>query len=290
MKKQIDHFLLGLLWLLASTLGACFWFDAKFGFNLFSGAHWRYLGHLQASGTAVRPSFYISLIVIVAAMVAGLYLIARPRFRKIKFKPGPAENVEPATKPSATTATTNSASDARPPRLKLPAAGGHGAAPRGTDAPSFAPMAAPAPVFAPENTPDNFADIEQIFKSAGYTVKKPPRIGGMRPALFAVGADETLWMGAVGVAPEMLAAAADKLNTIFTETLEDIRIDIRAFVINPKTGDAANADNIERFDSVDALRDYMDAHRNRELTDSEKGDFDAYSEYVDTVADYFNKS
>lgn len=321
MRKQIDHFLLGLLWLLASTLGASFWFNTKFGFNIFSIPHWQYLGQLQASKASIQPSFYISMVLIVVVMITGLYLIVRPRFRKIYFKsngpavmdskpaptvaaaPAPALQTAPVVEtPSAPVVPTGPAI-ARPPRLNLPTHNGYGAAaqtPAGNypqpnvQTPSFAP--APAPVVAPvaqpqpESLPSNFEDIEQIFKSAGYLIKKAPRIGGIRPALFAIGSDETLWIGGVGMEPSRMANAVDKLDTIFTETLEDIKITINSFIINPKIDNPADMVGIEQFDSVNALRDYMDSHKNRELPPSEAEDFDAYSEYIDTVADYFNKS
>ncbi|MDR0741360.1 MAG: hypothetical protein LBF28_01140 [Rickettsiales bacterium] len=295
MKKQIDRFLLGLLWLLAFALGASFWFNTKFGFNIFTIKHWRYLGQLQASDTAIAPSFYISMIIIVFVMTGGLYLIARPRFRKITLasKTLAADGKQPVghcaaeSEKKAPEAAWAGPAFARPPRLKMPIQNGYVAAHNANNSP--VPAAGPA-ISATAEIPESFAYIGQIFESAGYKVKKPPRIGGFRPALFAIGSDEILWIGAVGTEPSKLSEAADKLGNLFTETLEDIRIDIRAFVINPKPDNAPNSIEIEKFDSVDALRDYMGAHPNRELPEEEKEDFDAYSEYIDTAADYFNKS
>ncbi|MDR0726830.1 MAG: hypothetical protein LBF37_02080 [Rickettsiales bacterium] len=326
MKRQIDHFLLGLLWLLASTLGASFWFNTRFGFNIFSVPHWQYLGQLQASKASIQPTFYISMIIIVVVMVAGLYCIVRPRFRKINFKsntmpaietkpqteietPAPVIQTQPDVAPTPQQTVPSVPAMARPPRLTIPTSAAHGAAPyqeRNNYTSSIAaaqPVAqtpayvtpAPTPLIPvlqpqPENTTNAFDNIEQVFKSAGYSVKKPPCIGGIRPALFAIGSDEALWVGSVGIEPDRMANIVDKLDTIFTETLEDIKITINAFIINPKITNPIEMGNVEKFDSVDALRDYMASHPNRELPKSEAEDFDAYSEYIDTVADYFNKS
>ncbi len=299
MKKQIDHFLLGLLWLLAITLGASFWFNIRFGFNIFYLGHWEYLGQLQAARQTVSVSFYMSIIVVVFVMIFGLYIIVRPRFRKIPvFKPTVQATHTPPAPPVAVIEKTEPVAQAiqavRPPRIVVPS-NGHAVRPAVTTepAPMVAPMSpmrmmepviTPIPTMPPVTTSD-FEDIENIFKSAGYTVKKPPRIGNLRPALFAVGPDENLWIGAVGIEPARLADAVDKLRTIFTDTLEDIQIHIHPFIIAP----TAPGTDMETFDTVANLRDYISTNPARKLSDDDTEDFDAYSEYVDTVADYFNK-
>jgi hypothetical protein len=297
MKKQIDHFLLGSLWLIASVLGASFWFGTNFGFNLFNVQHWHYLGQIQTSGASVQPSFYISMIVAAVVMIAGLYLLIRPRFKRIEFqrgRPAPNHNVAAPTAPLPVVSPVapNTVPLSRPPRLNLAAPNTYAAARTdnsGANAISMAISTAPSAPVAPA-VPQDFSEIKEIFKSAGYTVKDPPRIGGMRPALFAIGADETLWLGAIGINPAKLADAAARMDALFTETLEDIKISINAFVVNPETAENANSLEPKLFDSIDALRDYMNAHKNRELTQAETEDFDAYSEYIDTVSGYFNKS
>ena len=73
MKTRLNNILIGLLWLLIATLGASFWFNTKYGFNVLSAQHWQYLAYMQASNQPVKPSFYISLVVVICVMVAGLY-------------------------------------------------------------------------------------------------------------------------------------------------------------------------------------------------------------------------
>ncbi|MDE6570729.1 MAG: hypothetical protein K2L95_00715 [Alphaproteobacteria bacterium] len=309
MKKQIDYILLGTLWLLAATLGISFWFNTQFGFNIFSGAHWQYLGQLQASDTHVRPMFYISMVLAVIVTIAGLYLLMQPRLRRMRM-PGfirrignrrrNIDNIDDAAQivlpPAQTPAPTPTPIDntPRPPRLNIARVGTPGATQNAPTGAAASAMTTPAPTMgmAPHGpvpqTTINFDDIKQIFESAGYTVKPSPRIAGIRPALFAIGADETLWMGSVGIEPGRLNAAMERLNSVFTDTLEDIVIRINGFVIDAR-GPVPDGANIHVFDSLDAVRTYMDAHRNRTMTDAERDDFGAYSEYIDTVSNYLNK-
>ncbi|MDL2295976.1 hypothetical protein LJC18_04185 [Lachnospiraceae bacterium OttesenSCG-928-E19] len=310
MKTRIDNFLLGLLWLLACTLGASFWFTTRFGFSLFTIQHWQYLGQLQASRTPINAWFYISLVIFAVIMIGGLYLIVRPRFRKIKLAcdlpPPTVEQLKPiekpltAPEPEKTVTTTQTvqepvtkpvSSTARPPRLVLPTITNPVARPA-------TPTAATVPTLAPENLPviapqnnDGFAEIENIFKSAGYVIKKPPRLNGLRPALYAIGSDEVVWIGSVGVEPSRLAKSVEKLREIFVETLEDIEIHINAFVIDPKP-DNAEVDSpisILSFGTVGELATYITTRPNPPLASDDTENFDAYSEYIDTVTGYFNK-
>ena len=61
MKNKLDKFLLALLWTLACSLTACFWFYMRFGFNIFLSAHWQHLARMQANQTNVTPSFWCAL-------------------------------------------------------------------------------------------------------------------------------------------------------------------------------------------------------------------------------------
>jgi hypothetical protein len=291
MKRQIDHFLLGTLWLLVCAMGASFWYNVRFGFDIFSGAHWRYLGVLQAGGNMVAPGFYISMILIAVLAIFGLYMIVRPRFRKIKLGTPPMVAAAPA-KPAANPIPENNAADTstgviiptRPPRLNIPTISNRAnlAAAPTTDAPQ---SVAPAPmVFIDTNIK---TELNSIFESAGFMIKNPPHIGNLRPTLFAIGPDEIVWIGTTGGNAGDLADAIGKLNDIFTETLEDITININAFIISPLS--RVSDGRIKYFDSLDDLRDYINQNRSRDIPADEREDFDAYSEYIDTVTNYFNK-
>lgn len=314
MKNHLDNFLLGLLWLLACTLGVSFWYNTKFGFNIFSIPHWQYLGTLQASGAPINSWFYISMVISVIIMMGGLYIILRPRFRKIKLAKREEVVIEdkiddtPTSMATVSDTTPAPSTLVRPPRLESSkmnnAIGTNYPAPIPATVPQTpvlpvisADMATAPNISVPmitENNaekPGDFADIEKIFTDAGYLVKKPPRIKTLRPALYAIGYNETVWIGAVGIEPARLQNAINALNEIFVETLEDIAINIHGFVISPRPdANGIDTSNILIFNSVDDLSDYMQQHPADPLPDSEKSDFDAYSEYIDTVSDYFNKT
>lgn len=288
--------LLGLLWLLVVTLGACFWFNTMFGFNLFVGAHWQYLAYLQAAQTPVKPSFYISLVFISAIMICGLYVIMRPRFRKIRLpimriaarkKDAPVPDAPPAQPAPTQMVAPNM--PARPPRLNaatlggMPTMAGNSAAQQ----PNAARTATPPAPSGPSDI--EIAQITEIFKSAGYTTKNPPRINGNRMSLLAIGTNETLWLGAHGIATTDMRRAIDKLNDVFSDTLDDIYINVSGFVIGAPDAATAEFDDILMFNDVDGLREYITAHPNAPLPDDDNGNFDAYSEYIDTVINYIGK-
>ena len=224
MRDKLDNFLLAVLWLLASTLGVCFWFNIRFGFNIFSSAHWHHLAYMQASQNPVTPAFYISMVISVIVVIFGLYLLIRPRFRKFKLpvreanKPTQHTQAQPVA-PSPTPAQTpmveptpaprNEPVLARPPRLNI----------------AITPQLhnTPAPQ-QPAQTPSLVSQMREIFETAGYTVKNNPRIGTVNTELFAIGTNETLWIGATGISTTALQNAIDTVNQIFSDTLDDIII------------------------------------------------------------------
>lgn len=311
MKNKIEHILIGLLWLLAVTLGASFWFNMRFGFNLFSASHWGYLSYLQAAQMPVRASFYVSLALTLFIMILGMYVLLHPRFRKIKFprrdisgtatknRPVPATTnvaapvvvtppAEPQSAPAATSAPLASPAPQRPPRLNMPTMTNFAATP--TVPTSGSPL--PGGDFvtsAPANTAQDSPEIREIFTSAGYTIKKNPKIGDLTPNLFAIGTNETLWIGAIGVETSRLRNAMDKLGQIFSDTLDDIYINMNGFIIGAPDAATSEFEDILMFDSVAALRDYMAAHPNPPLPADDEGNFDAYSAYIGTVIDYIGK-
>ena len=328
MREKLDNFLLSFLWIIVATLGACFWFNIRFGFNIFSGSHWRHLAYMQATQTPVHPIFYVSMIVAVVVLLGGLYILVKPRIRKIKFAhkniqhtntppqttpqaaiptptPTPAPNTLPAVTPAVTPAATQvieSAPASAPVIEPIPTPT---PAPQSISTPSPS-MARPARLNIPAspawNLPDankatpattqpqDWPELREIFDSAGYTTKETPRIGNVRIALLAIGADENLWIGAVGISTEAMKTATDKLHNIFIDTLEDIEIHIHGFVISATDGASPTHPEILTFDTPDALRQYMSGHTNPSLTEDERENFDAFSTYISTVVEYLGNT
>lgn len=308
MMNKIDNILIGLLWLLAVTLASTFWFNTMFGFNLFSSLHWHYVAKLQATGNPIVSIFYISVVVIVLVAVLGLYLLLQPRFRRITMptfdrtqRPqvpstpaspiSPSSDIQPAPETVAVTQpvaesdvseqkiSTTPPTTGRPPRLNIPTPTRTATVPRVPLAPT------PQQKINPET---EYADIRAIFESAGYVYKGSPRIKNVQTALVAIGTDEVLWIGAVGVKNTDMQRAVQTLAGVFTDTLEDIEIHIHAFIIAaPDTTDTNN--DILQFATVDDLRNYINGVPNTPLDADESENFDAYSAYIGTVMDYVGK-
>lgn len=292
MRNKFDNLLLGMLWILVSTLGLCFWFNIKFGFNLLSSSHWQHLSYMQATRTPITPIFYISLVVGVFFIIFGLYLLIRPKFRKIKL---PVQDSNTTPQPSITQQQTdNEFGLSRPKRLT-------GAS--YTDTPEQAGFVAPtSPLTAPvATTPppqiqvptthaqaDDFSEINEIFESTGYTVKRAPRIQGYQTALLAIGTNETVWMGAVGIETSTMQSMVDTVRQIFHDTLDDIEITINGFVIDAHDT-SAPAPTILTFATTEQLRQYMQEHPNPPTDPDMVENFNAFSEYISTVIDYLGR-
>lgn len=313
MRSRLDNILLGVLWLLAATLGATFWFNTKFGFNIFSAPHWQYLAYLQASHTPVMPMFYISMGIIIFITILGLYLLIQPSFRRIvlpirKLTQSTRKNTAPVTHTqpeSATSAMTMPSQNINTPEQNLP----QNTTPQSatpSPRPGPAPMRPPHLTLRPENTyiaaptpqrtttQTNSTDaidneLRQIFEHAGYMVKTNPYINGFRPNLLAIGTNEVLWIGGVGATTVQVRNAINKLNQIFSDTLEDVYIAINGFAINAPDATTTEFEDILMFPSTDALNQYMQEHQNPKPAPDEEENFNAYSEYIDTVIGYIGK-
>jgi hypothetical protein len=325
MKIKCEIILLDTLWISAMALFASFWFDIRFGFNIFSGGHWHYLAARQASGGLIMTSFYASLAGFGLAGLIGLYFINRPRRRKIVLAEASTDAVAPAGKlpqdlqPLALDANYSPLPGEpklpKPPRIIGPM---HSAR---APAPAAASAAAPKPAVT------EFADMDKtladIFESAGYIVKKPLRVGGLRLNLFAIGYGETLHLGLADPHGGEIAAteggeskwrsadgeftspvwrisqAAEKIRGLFLETLDDsIQITIKTFVVM-NGANITNRELLEKvweamgvavFDSPESLQEFAQSDKNQPAPEEEQEDFDAYSEYMDTIASYFNKT
>lgn len=303
MNRKFDNILLGMLWLIASTLGVCFWFNTKFGFDIFSRSHWQHLAYMQASQQPIQTSFYISLIVSVFIMIIVLHNLIRPRFRKIKFKQtqpqssmiyvqknSETKNQQPqqqmvVNKPAQI--QPSSGPMTRPPRLNIP---------QNTIRPPQNTTHIVAPPVQPVMTPKNTApqtqpiinDLKKIFTTTGYTVTKNPTAPNTPISLVAIGSGEKLWIGGVGISVQQMQNVIGKLEQIFSDTLDEIIIDINGFIVSPNRSDNTPAGNILMFNTVQELYQYMSAHKNP-TTDTDPESIRAFETYINTVMDYIGK-
>ena len=299
MRNKFNNFLLGALWFTISTLGTCFWFNTHYGFNIFSDAHWKHLAYMQATQNPVKSSFYLSMIIAVVIVIGGMYLLLRPRLRKITL---PIRDTSTPTPPTVTTPPSpekpknNISEDGlqRPARLNM---GTHTMAPAPIIPTQSAPLPTPttAPVqqpqpqiqLTPPSTDDLYApQMQEIFESAGYKTLPAPRISGLQTSVLALGAHETLWIGATDVQTSTLATTTDVMAQVFKDTLEDIEIHINMFVLNASDAKSPLDANVLTFANLDELRQYMIAHPNPPIPPDEAENFDAFNSYISTVIDY----
>lgn len=294
MKNKFEHFLLSLLLGTSTLLGLSFWLNVNYGFNLFYREHWDILAKLQATQTPINRGFYVSIIVAILIFVIGVYIIYRPRFKQKQNPITPQDiknNTQPSVAPSMPVAKTETMEVnpsvpvpntliSRPPRLNLPSNMAQIAAQRQQDIITNKP-----PVQnQPEQNPYT-STISQIFSDNGYAIKPNPKISGFTPNLFAIGPNEVLWIGAIDTKPEDLIQAVEKLQSVFQETLEDIQINITAFILDTLNQYQSN-DSILIFKSTDELKNFISENPADTITDEERDNFDSYSEYIDTVIQY----
>ena len=300
--EKINSMLLGILWSLAIILGLDFCLNTIYNFNIFSDAHWQYIAEIQASHTQIATGFYISITVAIVLWVSGLYIIFRPRFRKIKLIQHAPETHEtqkieiknesptPVLPPVITEQqtettqqlpepTTSSAPKfVRPPHLHIQSAAF--TAPKQNTQKKEQKKSEPQKQLYTH-------EIREIFENANYRVITPKPIKKTPISLIALGENETLWIGAVNISHEQMADVMLELKSVFDETLQDIEIDINAFIINPSDNDAVDA--ILDFDSLKSLSDTISENLNTPESDNNDNDgnsMDAFAGYIETVLTY----
>jgi len=306
MRKFFEHVLLSILLIISVVLGMTFWLNTKFGFNLLSAKHWQELASLQAAHTPIDKTFYISLGVGVFILIFGLYLIFRPRFRKLpkpvipqqptpqihqqpvmeQKQPAPQQTVQ-QTQPVQNTHTEPEpqVSDIptavllnRPPKLNLP---------RNMETlaqNNYMKQQNPAPTNSgpQQNTTIYDQELRNIFEQNSYVVKPNLTISGLKTNLFAIGNHEVLWMGAVDCDMNNLKASIGKLRALFEETLEDIPINIFAFILDTKNV-YTPGDDIMVFHSIEEISEFISNNPADNIDEDEKENFDAYSDYIDNI-------
>ena len=288
MKKYLGQILATTLLGTSILLGLSFWLNVRFSFNILNANHWNELSKLQAAHTPINKLFYISLVVAIFLFILGAHLIFRPRFRNI-FKSTKAVNTYPPVqiKKSDTERgiekeqiplPQSTISLQQPPKLNLP---------KGMVATAMQKHAFQQPQQKPDIKQPTIYDSElsEIFNSAGYKVKPNLTITGFTTNLFAIGTNEKVWFGAVDCDIEKFITAVNRLKSIFTETLEDVPINISAFILDTNHLYESNNETLI-FHSMNELKEFISNNPNPDIIDSERENFDAYSDYIDTIIQY----
>ena len=291
MKKYLGQILSSILLGTSLLLALSFWLNVKFGFNLFYAQHWDELAQLQASHEHINNVFYVSIGTAILVFIVGLYMIFKPRqnitiskdinmpkylgstvqviphiTNEIKEMVVIENNIEHTQQDT----TRNAIILSSPPKLNLPK--------------NTAKLASQR--YAEMMTQQNYdSQLSEIFTNAGYVIKPNITVNGFTTNLFAIGTGEKVWFGATDCDLDKFKSAVDKLNSIFIETLEDVPINVSAFILDTKGLYDTDNDTLI-FHTIDELKEFMATQPNPPLTDSERENFDAYSNYIDTVIQY----
>ena len=290
MTKSFDKFLLGLLWLMTVALAITFWMNARYGFNIFSSAHWGYLASLQANRVQIDTGFYASFVIAGLCALIGLYFLIRPNFKKVKpdskasQKPvSVVPQTQPATQPQTHINRTRplSPNGGRPISLNKP----------------IPPRPNPDTIIAPPtNSMKNPAnpnplgeDIKQIFKSNDYIIKPAKKIDELYNPVVAIGYDQSLWIASSNTTADIMQGAIAAILNIFEDTLGDSTRDmitIHGCIIN---SNEENMDMVHNFKNISEFRQYIDEHPNKKDEDFDQDLFDAMSTYISTLLTHIGR-
>lgn len=302
MKRNFDKFLLGLLWLMTVALATTFWMNTRYGFDIFSAAHWEYLSGLQADRANIKPEFYVSLIIALCIGLIGLYTIVRPRFRKIPMPTESANAPMPAPdQPAPAPQTYNNYANV-----------GGGMRPRSPSSVQSSAMHQPRPQTIPQTRQQQFTpptqrvnmptqstpgprenplanEIKATLESAEFIMKPCKRIGKLNNPVVALGYNQVLWIVTSNDSYENMIDAFQTLSTVFEDTLGDSANDItlRGCIISPTT--SSNHEMISPFNDIGQFKQFMNGNKNTKPDNFDKELFDAISTYVSTVANYIGK-
>ena len=300
MTKKFGNFLLGLLWLLTITLATTFWMNIKYGFNIFSAAHWAYLSELQAYRTEIKLDFYISLIVAIIIGLVGMYMLTRPR-RQMFF-------IDPAHMPPAPNTTTiNVLPQPKQPEPEIPIKN-DSPRPMVTSARPMPPTAmstnrprpantatilAPRVTTAPnqkQTESPHIGEISSIMENAGYIVKPCAHIGKLTKPVVALAYDRTVWVCSENVSLADIQEALQTLIAVFDDTLGDTANDmfVHGCIVN-SPDESQDPALISTFKTIDEFQEFIKSHPNTKPDDYDAELFDAISTYIGTVTNYIGK-
>lgn len=305
MTTKLERILLSILLGISVLLGLSFWLNIIYGFNVFYSNHWAELSRLQAEKIEISTGFYVSFGIAISIFILGLLFIYVPHLKTeksinktnpIQSQPVPSQplpkaetqpqKTEPQNAPVVTVAPNSNMPLTRPPKLNLPVNMAQIVAQK------YQQQNNPTPQ---RNTSNDSVSpyiqmVSQIFTENGYTVKPNPKISGFTPNLFAIAPNEMLWIGGVDQDISKLQSAVDRLRSLFEETLEDIEININAFMLDTMDNYPAN-DSIIIFKSINELKEFIsNLSVSTDDDNLDKSNFDAYSEYIDTIIQYLKST
>ncbi|MBO4700845.1 MAG: hypothetical protein J5620_03815 [Alphaproteobacteria bacterium] len=284
------------------TLATTFWMNIKYGFNIFSAAHWAYLSELQAYRTDIKLDFYISLILAIILGLVGLYFLARPKMRTFFIEPSQMPPPPQVDTPNifnlqrsveSVKQQPDEQTAPRAPQINIT----RPMSPTGIPTPQKTPpknntVYVPAPKITPADPAisPHLAEISGIFEMAGYIIKPCTRIGKLIKPVVALSYDQTIWVCSENVSGADVLDALQTLIAVFDDTLGDTANDltVRGCIINSPDS-AENSELITTFGTTDEFQEFMTNHPNIKPADYDQDLFDAISTYIGTVTNYIGK-
>ena len=296
MRNKFEQILLSILWGMSVLLGLTFWLNTNFGFNVFLIQHWQNLSVLQATQTPISTGFYLSFCIAIFVFLVGIYIIlgAHKTTKTIKTITTtttittkeilPAQEQIPEQIPYQ--APASAIGMTRPPKLNLPSnmaqiAANHHAMQQNQQT-----------ISSVDNTKMYDSELADIFTNNAYLVKPDVIISGFKTNLFAIGNNEVVWVGAVNCDLNQFKQKIEKLKNTFKETLEDIPITVYAFVLDimHKYDSNQSESDLLIFHSIDELKQFISQAQGADIEESDQENFDAYSEYIDTIIKYMKNT
>ncbi len=128
--------------------------------------------------------------------------------------------------------------------------------------------------------------LAEIFTNNGFTVKPSLKLSNFSTNLFAIGPDEVVWIGAVDADINKFRECIEKLKSIFIDTLEDIEINVNSFMLDTQNKYQSNDSSILLVKSVEELNKILAENPAVEIDENNSENFNAYSEYIDTIIQY----
>ncbi len=290
MKRNFEKILLGILWLMTVTIATTFWMNVRYGFNILSAAHWEYLATLQADRASIRLGFYTSIIIAIMVGLIGLYMIVRPRFRKLKIttqtNPTPQSKQKDLPMVAYQPGTPTRPNMARPLSPTTMHTNVHTSNNGPLPTPTTPNTTYTMPTTPPTANVNPLAhQISNMFESAGYNVKTSKRIGKLISPVVALGYDQSILIGVSHESDENAQDAVGTLVSIFDDTLGNSANDMSVLVcsVEPIGTNTTDTATIRHFATLSEFQEFMNATQNIKPDDFDQDLFDAVSTYINTV-------
>lgn len=122
-------------------------------------------------------------------------------------------------------------------------------------------------------------------------MKPCKKIAQMNSPVVALAYNETLWIGASNISPNVMMDAIGNIMAIFDETLGDSANDmtIRGCIIAPSDTDNPNPEVITLFENIDKFKEFMENNKNTLPLEHDAELFEAISTYISTVVSHIGK-